>query len=213
MPELHSLRAPEGHIKGAAFAEFVRWFGKRDPARLERAVPLVTARHAELDASAAGLGIIASRWYSAEAVHALLDALVGDIPVDRRQKLAFDGAAAIMDATLHGIYRMLFRLMATPERYAKHAPRLWTAYYDSGQIRVTIDEQGRAVATIDKWSSHHPFICELNWGAATAIYTMMGCRQVTTKRLSCVAEGQPECRFVSSWRPSNARDGRSATTE
>ena len=194
-----SAHAPGGRIKGAAFAEFVAWFGRRHPARLEYAAQAVSRSSPLLDARSPGLGIIASSWYPADVVHALLDALVRDLDAAERREIAFQGSEAVMRATLRGVYQMLFRLMATPERYARHAPRLWSAYYDSGEFRVSIERPGLAVATIRRWRSHHPFMCELNWGAASAIYRAMGCHGVETQREQCVADGGTECRFATTW--------------
>jgi len=90
--------------------------------------------------------------------------------------------------------------MATPERYARHAGKLWSSYYDTGRFTVTPAADGfGAVAVVRDFRSHHPFLCDLNWGAAIAIYEALGCESVECERTSCVAQGADECRFATRW--------------
>jgi hypothetical protein len=191
-----------GRIKGAAFVEFLRFceqkYGKD---RLQSAVLSIPAelRYA-LALNAPALGVLPSTWYAASTVHALLDALLFGVSIDERRRMAAEISKAIMDATLRGVYRALFRVVATPQRYARHASRLWTAYYDTGQFSIQMPDDKTAIATVGDWPSHHSFICELNRGAAEAIYTAMGLRGVTTTRAACIDGGAPNCRFVSRWR-------------
>lgn len=152
-----------------------------------------------LDPAHPTLGIIASSWYPASTIHALLDELVREHDEHQRHDLAQRGAVAVMDATLRGVFRAVFEMMTTPSRYAKLSGLLWKVYYDSGEFRVTMAGPNKAVCTIRDWRTHHPFICELNWGAARAIYQAMGCRGVRVVRTDCVDTGSAECRFVSTW--------------
>ena len=198
-----TLSSPvSGRIKGAAFLEFLRWYeGQVGPERLRciaRAVPAVGDY--ELFPERRVLGVLASTWYPAELVHCLLDEIAGGLSPQDRGSLAMSGSQAVMDATLRGIYRTLFRWMASPQRYAKYAPKLWGAYYDSGRFSVTMPSNTEAVATIRDWATHHPLICDLNKGAAKAIYDAMGCADTSVERTACVANGDPECRFVTRWK-------------
>ena len=153
-----------------------------------------------LDPESATLGVIASRWYPADMVHALLDEITRDWQESEKRRVAAEAAGSVMRATLGGVYRTLFRMMITPERYARHAPKLWSFYYDSGVFTVLPQGSGRAaISTVRDWSSHHPFMCGLNRGAAIAIYRAMGCTDVECDRVACVSKGDPECRFITRW--------------
>ena len=190
------------HIKGAAFREFLRWYAEQqDPGRLvEHVEALPEADRGEFEPGAPALGVTASRWYPASAVHRLLDEVVRGLSVSEVRALATEGARAVMDTTLRGLYRALFTWMANPERYARHAHRLWNVYYDSGVFEVTPLPDGRsAVSIVRDWRAHHRVICEFNRGAAIAIYEAMGCHDVECDRTSCVDEGGEECRFVTRW--------------
>jgi hypothetical protein len=190
-----------GRIKGAAFREFLRWYSNEySHERLVAALAAAGDRVDDpLESESPLLGVLANVWYSSSTVHALLDELTRGLGPEERTTLADRASEAVMAATLHGIYKALFRLMATPERYAKYGPRLWTTYYDSGTSHIELVSSNRAVSTVRGWSAHHPFMCELNRGAARAIYGAMGCQNVQVKRVACVESGAAECRFVTTW--------------
>ena len=189
-----------GRIKGAAFREFLRWYSNEySHERLVAALVAAGSRVDDtLERESPLLGVLANAWYSSTTVHALLDELTRGFAPEERATLAERASEAVMAATLHGVYKALFRLMATPERYAKYAPRVWTTYYDSGTVNIDLSGN-RAESTIRNWSAHHPFMCELNRGAAGAIYRAMGCQNVQVKRIACIESGAPECRFVTTW--------------
>jgi hypothetical protein len=191
-----------GRVKGAAFLEFVRWY-ERDQGRerlIAAAAGLSPPFRDALELDRDGPRILSSHWYDARAIHALLDALVDSRDAAERSRMAEEGARAIMSATLRGLYRLLFDWLATPERYARFADRLWRSYYDSGELEVVQADPTRAVSTIRNWPSHHPLLCEMHRHAADEIYTAMGCDGVSVRRESCVSQGDPECRFVTTWR-------------
>jgi hypothetical protein len=191
-----------GHIKGAAIREFVIYcraaLGAEVLAAHVRAMPRALAQ--ELEIEDAALGVLSSEWYRAELVHALLDQIVRDKSEAAVRELAAGASSAVMRATLRGLYRVLFQWMATPERYARYAPKLWASYYDSGETKVELTPGGMgAISTIRNWRSHHPLICELNRGAGVEIYTAMGCVEPQVESTRCISRGDPECQFVARW--------------
>jgi hypothetical protein len=183
-----------GHIKGAAFGEFVAWYAVHgDAAELREAIDHVELEHpGTFDPDRDGFGILSSRWYPAELVHALLDRIVEGKPATVLQQIADRAARDIMTKTLSGVYRFLFSTFATPERYARHAGRLWEMHYDSGEISIEAVDGGWR-SRISGWGGHHPFICRLNMAATVPIYEAMGCRDVSYRRLACVSDGAPAC--------------------
>lgn len=191
-----------GCIKGAAIREFVIYcratLGAEVLAAHVRAMPRAFAQELEIEDEA--LGVLSSEWYRAELVHALLDEISRDKSEDALRKLAAGASSAIMRATLRGLYRVLFQWMATPERYARYAPKLWASYYDSGETTVELLPGGMgANSTVRNWRSHHPLICELNRGAGVEIYAAMGCVQPQVERARCISRGDPECMFAARW--------------
>jgi len=192
-----------GRIKGAAFREFIAYYrGTYGLSALMAAVEAMpVAQRGELDTSDLTLGVLTSDWYPAEQVHALLDEIARGKSEAAIHELTLGASRAIMRTTLRGLYRVLFEWMATPERYAKYAPKLWGTYYDSGEVSVELlSDRRTSVSVVRNWRSHHPLICELNRGAALEIYAAMGCRDVTNERAQCVSRGDPHCRFITRWR-------------
>jgi len=194
-----------GHIKGAAFRELLAWYGRThgQDHLLSHVQAMPRALAAELDPRREALGVLSSHWYPAEVVHALLDEITRGRSPAELDALTRDASRAVMQATLSGLYRVLFEWMATPARYARYAPKLWSSYYDSGRLSIDYDEgAARAISTVSHWPGHHPLICDLNRGASPVIYTTMGCKEARCTRLSCVSRGDAECRFVTTWRKS-----------
>jgi hypothetical protein len=194
-----SERVRAGRIKGAAFGELLRWFFEHHPGRVAAAVERVAPGDLRPDPRKPGMGILAGSWYPAPEVHALLDALVAGLPRAERTAIARAAARATMDRTLRGLYKLLFDALATPERYARHAQRLWNSYYDGGTLTVTPRGDG-ADSVVSDWAAHHPLICEMHVHAAAFIYEAMGKKDVSATRLECVATGASACRFSVSWR-------------
>jgi hypothetical protein len=190
-----------GNIKGVAFREFLVWYaGEYGADTLEAAAGVISREHAGVfEPEAETLGVLASKWYPGEMVHALMDELTRGRSVDEKQSMARRGADAVMAATLRGVYRVLFEWMANPARYARHAGKLWTSYYDSGALEIVARTQGSARSVIRDWKTHHPFICDLNREASRAIYQAMGCVDVSCRREACVSQGDALCSFVTRW--------------
>lgn len=191
----------EGHIRGAAVREFFGWVGETwGDERLReivgRLAPEVAAR---FDPDAKALGVLSSKWYDASEIHALVDSLLVSTSAAERERIAREGADAVMKRTLRGVYKLLFDWMATPERYAKYAHKLWASYYDESVLEIAHPEPGLAVSVIRGWRAHHPFICDLNREASRAIYGAMGCEDASCVRTHCVSDGEPMCRFETRW--------------
>lgn len=189
-------------VKGAALREFFAFYvGRYGAKELVAATdkwPHAWLRHLDVEDDA--LGLLASRWYDSEPVNALLDVIAARHHGVGRQALIRDGAEAVMGATLGGVYRALFRWMASPERYARFANELWRSYYDNGMLEVETLASHRARSKIWDWEGHHPLACELYTAGGVAIYEGMGCEGVYVQREQCVSDGHEYCSFVTSWR-------------
>ena len=190
-----------GRIKGLAFSEFLRWYGERHGrARIVSAIELLQDRYPDaFDVSRPGFGVLASHWYPAELVHALLDRITeGASPADL-DDMALEAAQAIMSKTIRGAYRALFALLVSPARYAKYIGKLWNLHYDSGEIIIDKATLGSHRMKYKGWRSHHPFICRMNMAAAFAIYETMGCEGVEVQRLGCISDGDACCENLITW--------------
>ncbi|HEY6559107.1 MAG TPA: hypothetical protein VI072_17605 [Polyangiaceae bacterium] len=196
-------RAPtgSGHIKGLGLRGFLAWYGASiDRERVLEALGLAQRHFSEyFDVSQPGFGVLTSRWYPAEVVHAIFDEILRHHSSTERPRLAEHGAQAVMNDLLQGVYRTVISMFATPERYARHGEKLWTLNYDNGRpVSVTSPTEHRV--TYIEWRSHHPFLCRINMATALALYTAMGCRDVRYRRLGCISDGAEACDSVISWK-------------
>jgi hypothetical protein len=190
-----------GNIKGAPLCEFLGWYAAEvDQVLLERVLrELAEDGLAPFDVTRARYGVLASVWYPAGTIHRLMDRLFADVGEQRLFELAGSAAEFIMHRTLRGVYKAMFSMFATPERYARHVPKLWAQHYDTG--RPVVRNMGPNAHHImhEDWRGHHRFICRMNMASATPIYRAMGCEGVTWERLSCVSFGGAECASVVRW--------------
>jgi hypothetical protein len=181
------------------FREFVLWSEQRNGHAwfAERVARMPTWMQSDLEVTARGLGIVGARWYPDITVHALLDLLLDGFTPGQRHALARESAKHGVDAAFRGVFRLVFSWVFTPERYAAHAPKLWSSYYDSGELSIVPTAGGLgAIATISGWDTHHPFICELHRAATLSLYEAMDCRNVSCVREACVSDGASECQLV-----------------
>ena len=188
--------------KGVAFKELLIWMDRRlGREKLLQALAVLPPECKGIVwPEADNFGILPSSWYPLPCVHRLLDGLTASMTRQARFNLAQEAARVVMDITLRGIYKAVVRAFVSPTLYAKFATKLWQSYYDSGDFKVIIAEDGhRADCTIGNWSGHHSFVCDMNIAAATAIYQAMGPKGVATQRVACIGEGESFCRYITSW--------------
>jgi len=190
-----------GSIKGAALVEFLNWyaasFGNPNLQQKMALLPLHIQQH--LDLGSKGVGVINSQWYEAYVIHALLDQIFFGVDEHTREHWIQEGARAVMKATLNGVYKLLFRTMMTPDRYARLAQMLWSRYYDTGVMAKEKISDNVQATIITDWRSHHPIICDLNYEGSRYIYEAMGLKKVAVSRTGCITHGQTDCRFSISW--------------
>ena len=171
--------------------------------RSSTAIREAEAKYAEgLDPERQGFGVLASRWYPAELVHDLLDRLMARR--DRRPsstRWRSTRPISSWDARSKWIYRTMFSMFVTPERYVKYINNLWDdALRHRGTIVVRAPEPtGVHRITYSEWAGHHPFICRMNMASGYAIYAAMGCKGVTCQRIRCVSDGAADCESMVRW--------------
>ncbi|MEZ4369724.1 MAG: hypothetical protein R3B07_02835 [Polyangiaceae bacterium] len=186
--------APHDRIKGVAIAAFVQWYQQtKDPQRLAEVVSRMKPEHqAHLDVTRPGAGLIASTWYPSPLVHELMDGLCAGLPEAEVEALATQAEGAVMDATLHGVHKLFFRMLVTPERYARYSQPLWNRFFDSGQmVTEVVGDEVRSRAT--GWRGYHCFICRMNREAMRIIHTAMGVKVERVEMTECQARGDKRC--------------------
>jgi hypothetical protein len=197
------LNVAEGRIKGAALREFLEWYrttlGEDDLRhRLARAPRLNSLPN--LDIGLVGCGVLASGWYEARDIHLVLDAIARGRTETEVRRIVTTGTEAALTRTLTGLHRTLMRVVASPQLHARFAQRLWSTYYDTGQVQsVCVNDHTQSI-TYTGWTSHHPVLCTMTTASDAVIFPLMGLSGVTVSAVSCVLDGSPGCTHLVEWR-------------
>jgi hypothetical protein len=188
-------------VKGAAMREFFRYLHDTHGAGLlQTLASVVEPQYRNLfNPADPCMGVVASSWYPAPAVHQILDRLLQGRSAAQVTELARGGAEAVIANTLRGVYRLLFETMMSPERYARNSQKLFSRYCDAGTMTKRATSPTSHLSTIVDWRAHHPFLCDLIIYTGVYVYRAMGCKNVKMERVSCISRGARECSFVISW--------------
>lgn len=199
MLQVSQLPEPVAHIKGAAVLPLLDWYERRfGSARLAALVRGLGAG-TPFEPREPQFGVLASAWYEAGPIHALLEAMFADLAPEERPSFAREGGRAIIEATLTGVYRWLFQAMMTPERYARNAQRLFGRFYDGGVLQKEILGPRHQRTHVTAWRAHHRIICDFFAASNEYTYSAMGCRGVVVVRTACIDDGAAECTFETTW--------------
>jgi hypothetical protein len=107
---------------------------------------------------------------------------------------------AVVEHMLRGLYAVLFALVASPDRYARHIQRAWNQLHDTGTREVRIVAPGEAESIIREWPGHHPILCEMVHETTRAVFSHMRVGQVSVTRERCVSRGAHACVARVRWR-------------
>lgn len=195
------LTIPGPKMKGAMLAEYLRWYATRyDVERLTGMIrdnPVCKASGLNVDPPA--FGIVSSIWYPAEAFHAVLDGATWGMSEEEKQRLTIEGTEHVTEKMFRGMYAVLFRLLATPERYATHIQRAWSQLHSTGEREFRLvsgaktAKTGEAISTIRAWPAHHPLLCAMVHETTRAVFARMELGAVTVRREQCISKGHTEC--------------------
>jgi len=190
-----------GRIKGTAIRAGVAWFGETyGEGALERVVELASPDlGALLRPGDPVFGLIASGWYDTLVIGELLE-LVERVaaPADT---VAFQSrvAEAIARDNVGGVYRALFRLVASPPLLEANAQRVWRTYIDEGTMSVSLGAPGSFEARVRGWSRHHPAVCRMLRAMLESLLRAVGYTALTVQRTQCAGLGDTCCVFEGTW--------------
>lgn len=178
--------------------EFLLWYERKfgqgfHADVLERLAPDDRRR---VTANEPALGIVASTWYPSSILFAVVDSVMEGKSRPERSRIIREANADVVKRLTKGLYRALFRMVASPELYARHIQRLWNVLHDTGERSVVIVQPGIADSIIQNWSGHHPVLCEVATETMRAVFEAMGCGGVRVDRISCVGDGAHMCRAI-----------------
>ncbi|MGH7294280.1 MAG: protein kinase domain-containing protein [Polyangiaceae bacterium] len=195
------VAVPRGRVKGTAIRAGVAWFGDTyGQMGLERVFELASPELAGiLQPRDPVFGLIASGWYDTLAIGELVE-LIERVaaPADAE---AFLGrlADAIARDNVNGVYRALFRLIASPPLLEANAQRVWRTYVDEGTMSVSVGKPGTFEARVRGWSRHHPAVCRMLRAMLESLLRAIGYTALLVERTHCAGDGDPCCVFEGTW--------------
>ncbi|HEY6463572.1 MAG TPA: hypothetical protein VIY73_25565, partial [Polyangiaceae bacterium] len=98
-----------------------------------------------------------------------------------------------------GVYRSLFRLIASPPLLEANAQRVWRTYVDEGTMTVTVSRAGAFEARVRGWSRHHPAVCRMLRAMLESLLRAIGYTALVVERTQCVGQGDGCCTFEGVW--------------
>lgn len=194
-----SIRAAArvGRIKGTAIRAGLAWyahtFGEDALMRIyDLASPELKGMLRPHDPA---FGVIASGWYDTALVGELLEGMEQTGAGDDVEAYLGSLTAAIAKDNVHGIYKSLFRLIATPSLLEANAQRIWRTYCDEGTMTAKAIAPGQLTCDLRGWTSHHATVCKVVGFLTQNILRSLGYTAIIIERTACVADGAGSCVF------------------
>ncbi len=200
-----SIRAApaRGRIKGTSIRAGLLWFSDAygDPL-LARVFDLASPElRSLLRASDPAFGIMASAWYETALMGELLDLLERVASPEDPREFSSRLAAAVARDNVNGVYRALFRLIASPPLLEANAQRVWGTYVDEGTMTVRIMAPGSFEGRVRGWSHHHVTVCRMLQPFVEHLLRGIGYSACVVERTQCVDDGDGQCLFQGTWLP------------
>jgi hypothetical protein len=181
-------------VKGTAVQSSLRYvrerFGEDPLARVIEALP-------EGDRAAFGHGVLASSWYEMDAFLRFMQEAERQLRTQEPDVVRKMGRASC-EYGVTGVYKIFFKV-GSPEFVISRATRVFTSYYDTGELKIVESGPGRAVVELTGLEGGAPQFCERIYGWMQRTLEMAGARNLRSAHSACVHRGDPACRFEGSW--------------
>ena len=186
-----------GRLKGTAVRAGLLWFESTYGARaLGKAFELGSPElRALLRPDDPAFGVIASGWYDMQCMGELLEHLERIADPEDPDRYRDQLAAAIAQDNVSGIYRSLFRLIASPALLEANAQRVWRTYSDEGVFTAKPREKGQLSFEVRGWFHHHSAVCSVLCYMVQNVLRELGFTAMIVERTRCAGEGDGYCAF------------------
>jgi hypothetical protein len=175
-------------VKGANVLAAVKMLRANRP----RAVGLLPAKyHHYLDER-----ILVSSWYPEADQLELLRAVSLLLPGTPDPWMMIGRIAARGDLT--DLYRNMVRPGDLKEAL-RTSSSLWRTFHDSGDLKLTLAEPGRAVAVLRGYAATAREMCRVIGGYVTEVVQVAANRDIRTVKLGCTLDGAPDCSWRMIW--------------
>ena len=142
-------------------------------------------------------GILVSAWYPFTLFIRILQAAEArwgaQIP-----RLQHEMGRASAEYGLTTLYKIFFKV-GSPQFIITRAARVWHSYYSSGEMSVTVSEDGHVVVELTGFEEPARELCERLLGFFERTIELSGGRTVRFVHDVCVRNRGAACRFEGSW--------------
>lgn len=192
-----AIVAPVSGVKGAAVRAALRWVTTTYGPTTAQAIydGSSPALRALLTPGLSTFGVVSTAWYDVALVGELLDVIRRATQAKRLVDHDSQMADAVAADNVDGVYRSLFRLIATRSLLLAHADRVYTHYFNSGHLDVASAREGEFVLTNHGAKVHHPSLCLITSQVLEKILLRVGYKGATLERIRCRGTGQGDCVF------------------
>jgi len=199
----NSMRAapPQGRVKGAAVRAAFVWFSSTyGDAACAQVLQLASPElQSLLRPSDRAHGVMASTWYETALIGELVEIVERIAASDDVDEYRARLAAAVAKDNVDGVYRSLFRLIATPSLLEANAQRVWGTYCNEGAFVVRVPRPGAFEARLRGWSAHHAALCALVSHLIEHFLRTIGYNGLVVERTQCVSNEDGQCVFEGTW--------------
>jgi hypothetical protein len=195
--------ARTGRIKGAALRAALLWYASvygESALRtvFRKASPSLASILREGDVA---LGIMPSGWYDSLCVGELVELLEKSASPEDADVYTDAITQAVARDNVHGIYRSLFKLVASPSMLEANGQRVWRTYVDEGTLAVRFPTPGEMEVEVRGWTQHHAALCRVGRFMVQNCLREAGYNALVVERIACVSAGDPACVFEGLYLP------------
>ena len=177
------------NVKGANVLAAVKMLR----ANRERAVALLPSKyHHYLDAR-----IIVSSWYPEADQLELLRAVSFLLPGTPDPWISIGRIAARED--LKDLYRRMVKQGDLKETL-RASTALWRTFHDTGELKITLEEPTRALASVRGYGATAREMCRVIGGYVSEVIATAGIQNIKTSKIACTLDGAAECSWRMTWR-------------
>jgi len=181
-------------IKGTAVQSSLRYvqerFGDAPLAGVLAALP-------ETDRQALGQGVLASSWYPMGTFLRFMQEAERQLAAQEPDVVRKMGRASC-DYGITTVYKIFFKV-GSPEFIISRAARVFSSYYDTGELRIVETGPGLAVVDLVGFEGGAPQFCERILGWMQRTLELAGAKNLRSTHSTCVHRGDGACRFEGSW--------------
>jgi hypothetical protein len=140
--------------------------------------------------------VIVSSWYPEADQLGLLRAVAFLLPGTPDPWVQIGRIAARTD--LSDLYKTIVRPGELKDAL-RASTSLWRTFHDSGELKLTLEEPGRILATLRGYAATAREMCRVIGGYVTEVATVASGHEIKTVKLGCTLAGAPECSWRLTW--------------